>query len=132
LSFPPIEFGRYAVDAGRLVLGKGKQRFSSDSRKGYPHHPDAQRGDIGFHAGADQFGFPGGTLNVFPGSEKLNAADGAYPILKGEFRDLPDVPMLGIWFYQLARLVSTEEKGFYKRCVFTLTQDGEYKANYEY
>jgi hypothetical protein len=64
------------------VLGKGKQRFSSDSRKGYPHHPDAQRGDIGFHAGADQFGFPGGTLNVFPGSEKLNATDGAYGIFE--------------------------------------------------
>jgi hypothetical protein len=55
-----------------------------------------------------------------------------YPILKGEFRDLPDVPMLGIWFYQLARLVSAEEKGFYKKCVFTLTKDGEYKTEYEY
>jgi hypothetical protein len=58
--------------------------LASDARKGYPHHPDAREGDIGFHAGGDQFGFPGGALNVFPGSGKLNAANGAYGTFERE------------------------------------------------
>jgi len=84
LQFLTDGLGRSIVSAGRLVLGKGRQRFSSDSRKGYPHHPDAQPGDVGFHAGGDQFGFPGGVLNVFPGSGKLNAANGAYGTFERE------------------------------------------------
>jgi len=54
------------------------------------------------------------------------------PSSGGKRKDVPTVFSLGDWFPQLARLVSTEEKGFYKKCVFTLTKDGEYKAEYEY
>ena len=53
-------------------------RTYDDRFVGYPHNPDALEGDIGFHAGADQFGFPGGKLNVFPGNSELNSASGAY------------------------------------------------------
>lgn len=35
-------------------------------------------------------------------------------------------------FYDLARLISTPEKGFFKKCVFTLTRDGRYKIDFEY
>lgn len=31
-----------------------------------------EEGDIGFHLGGDQFGFPGGGLNVVPGNSALN------------------------------------------------------------
>ena len=35
-------------------------------------------------------------------------------------------------FYQLARLVSTPEKGLFKKCVFTLKSDGRYNADFYY
>lgn len=35
-------------------------------------------------------------------------------------------------FFQLARLTSTPEKGFFKKCKFTLDQDGQYKVDFEY
>ncbi len=46
---------------------------------------------------------------------------------------LTGVPMLARYFYELARLVSTEEKkGLFKRCVFTLDRNGRYDANFVY
>ena len=45
-------------------------------------------GDIGFHLGADQLGFPGGPLNVFPGNGILN--NGAYGELEDQTRGLHD------------------------------------------
>ncbi len=35
-------------------------------------------------------------------------------------------------FYQLARLVSTPEKGLFKECVFILKSDGKYNADFVY
>jgi hypothetical protein len=35
-------------------------------------------------------------------------------------------------FYQLARLTSTPEKGFFKKCHFVLMQNGKYTADFEY
>jgi hypothetical protein len=45
---------------------------------------------------------------------------------------LTGVPMLARYFYELARLVNTEEKGLFKRCVFTLNSSGSYDANFVY
>lgn len=70
--------GRGINTSGELTIGRGGNRFYDDRLIGYPHNPSALPGDIGFHAGGDQFGFPGGRLNVFPGSSELNSASGAY------------------------------------------------------
>jgi hypothetical protein len=35
-------------------------------------------------------------------------------------------------FYQLARLTSTLEKGFFKKCIFALYKNGKYKCDFEY
>lgn len=35
-------------------------------------------------------------------------------------------------FYELARLVSTEEKGLFKNCTFTLRSDGKYSTEFVY
>lgn len=45
---------------------------------------------------------------------------------------LTGVPMLARYFYELARLVSTEEKGLFKHCVFTLDRNGRYDTNFLY
>ena len=55
----------------------------------------------------------------------IDADSGAMGYLTG-------VPMLARYFYELARLVSTEEKGLFKRCVFTLDRNGRYDANFVY
>ena len=47
-------------------------------------------------------------------------------------KHLPYVPGLGRCFYDLAPLLSTEDKGYYKRCVFTLWPDGRYDAQFVY
>jgi hypothetical protein len=54
------------------------------------------------------------------------------PSSGGKRKDVPFVPVLHFWFMDLAKLVSTREKGFYKKCVFTLTKDGEFNTKYEY
>ncbi len=78
LEFTTDELGRGVNSSGTLTLGNGGNRFYDDRLIGYPHNPDALPGDIGFHAGADMFGFPGGQLNIFPGNTVLNSAAGAY------------------------------------------------------
>jgi hypothetical protein len=45
---------------------------------------------------------------------------------------LTDVPMLARYFYKLARSVSTEEKGLFKRRVFTMERSGHYDAKFAY
>ena len=40
--------------------------------------------------------------------------------------------MLARYFYELARLVSTKEKGLFKECEFTLLSDGKYDAHFTY
>lgn len=77
-TFETDALGRGVSSSGELSLGNGGNRFYDDRLQGYPHNPDALPGDIGFHAGADQFGFPGGALNIFPGNSQLNSAAGAY------------------------------------------------------
>lgn len=55
----------------------------------------------------------------------IDADSGAIGYLTG-------VPMLARYFYELARLVSTEEKGLFKHCVFTLDRNGRYDTNFVY
>jgi len=35
-------------------------------------------------------------------------------------------------FFQLAKLTSTAEKGFFRKCRFELDQDGSYNASFQY
>ena len=35
-------------------------------------------------------------------------------------------------FFALAKLTSTAEKGFFKKCTYQLNKDGSYKADFEY
>lgn len=43
-----------------------------------------------------------------------------------------DVEMLPRYFFELARVVSTEEKGLYKKCLFSMSRDGTFDVSYEY
>jgi hypothetical protein len=45
---------------------------------------------------------------------------------------LTGVPMLARYFHELANLVSSEEKGLFKRCLFTLQRSGKYDAQFTY
>ncbi len=45
---------------------------------------------------------------------------------------LTGVPMLARNFHELARLISTEEKGLFKSCIFRLYPSGKYDASYTY
>jgi hypothetical protein len=36
------------------------------------------------------------------------------------------------YFSEIATLISTVEKGLFKKCIFLLNADGSYKADYEY
>jgi hypothetical protein len=45
---------------------------------------------------------------------------------------LTGIPRLASHFYDLARLVSTEEKGLYKNCVFKLYESGKYETQFGY
>jgi hypothetical protein len=40
--------------------------------------------------------------------------------------------MLPEYFYELARVVSDEKRGLYKRCIFALNSDGVFDVNFEY
>jgi DNA/RNA non-specific endonuclease len=60
--------GRGVSSSGELRLGGGGNRFHDDYKIGHQGQP----GDIGFHAGADRFGFQGGPLNLSPGNRSLN------------------------------------------------------------
>lgn len=45
---------------------------------------------------------------------------------------LTGVPRLASYFYDLARLVSTEEKGLFKKCRFTLQKSGKFDVDFDY
>jgi hypothetical protein len=45
---------------------------------------------------------------------------------------LTGVPRLASHIYDLARLVSTEEKGLFKKCHFNLNKDGKFEVNFVY
>ena len=55
-----------------------------------------------------------------------------YETSDGQQHDMPFVPTLAEHFYWLARLVSTEEKGLFKKCRFTLERSGKYHADFQY
>ena len=40
--------------------------------------------------------------------------------------------MLPDYFYNLADVISNKEKGLYKKCIFKLSSDGKFKADFEY
>jgi hypothetical protein len=40
--------------------------------------------------------------------------------------------MLADYFYELANVVSTEDKGLYKKCKFILKNDGNFDIDFEY
>ena len=40
--------------------------------------------------------------------------------------------MMADYFYELARVVSTKEKGLFKKCLFTLSSDGQFDVDFEY
>lgn len=43
-----------------------------------------------------------------------------------------DAQMIPFYFDALASLVSTPEKGLYKKCTFTLFSDGKFDSDFEY
>lgn len=45
---------------------------------------------------------------------------------------LAGVPRLAQYVYELARLVSSEEKGLFKKCRFELYSDGKFRVSFEY
>ena len=55
-----------------------------------------------------------------------------YQAADGQYHDMPLVPILGECFYRLARLVSSEQKGFFKKCRYTLEANGKYHADFVY
>lgn len=48
------------------------------------------------------------------------------------FLHLTGVPRLARFIYELARLVSTEEKGLFKKCIFTLYKGGKFNVDFVY
>jgi hypothetical protein len=45
---------------------------------------------------------------------------------------LTGVPRLASYIYDLARLISTEEKGLFKKFIFILQKNGKFKVDFEY
>ncbi|MGO3055359.1 MAG: DNA/RNA non-specific endonuclease [Halomonas sp.] len=70
-TYTTDEFGRGISSSGNLRLRAGGNRFHDDRLIGH----QGVEGDIGFHGGADQFGFQGGPLNVSPGNRSLNSRE---------------------------------------------------------
>jgi hypothetical protein len=68
ISYRTDELGRGVSSSGQLRLGAGGNRFYDDRLIGHQGIKD----DIAFHAGADEFGFQGGALNLSPGNKSLN------------------------------------------------------------
>ncbi|MDB5988338.1 MAG: hypothetical protein JWR16_3391 [Nevskia sp.] len=56
----------------------------------------------------------------------------SYIEASGSSGNLTGVPMLARYFYELARLVSTEDKGLFKSCTFSLQSSGKYDAKFIY
>jgi hypothetical protein len=48
------------------------------------------------------------------------------------FSYLTGIPRLARSIHNLAHLVSTEEKGLFRRCTFTLYKNGEYNVDFTY
>jgi hypothetical protein len=55
-----------------------------------------------------------------------------YQATDGQYYEMPLIPTLGECFYRLARLVSSEQKGFYKKCRYILEPSGKYHADFVY
>jgi hypothetical protein len=65
----------------------------------------------------------GNQVDLVVGCWRADRAEAAY---------LTEIPRLGRYVYELARLVSTEEKGFFKKCFFTLHKDGTFRVDFAY
>lgn len=76
------DFGRGISSSGVLRDNAGNNRFYDDYLIGHL----GIDGDIGFHGGADRFGFQGGPLNVSPGSAELNSK--AYARFEDQLADV--------------------------------------------
>jgi hypothetical protein len=50
----------------------------------------------------------------------------------GRKKNIDYVPMLARAFYDLARAVSDERKGFYKKCVLNLQPNGKFNVDFTY
>ena len=50
----------------------------------------------------------------------------------GQIGNIPYIPMLARYFYDLGGLVSTEEKGIFRKCTFVLRPDGDFEVDFEY
>lgn len=50
----------------------------------------------------------------------------------GNKRNIEYVPMLARAFFDLAQAVSDEKKGLYRKCIFKLGRDGDFKADFVY
>ncbi|WP_240920922.1 DNA/RNA non-specific endonuclease [Pseudoalteromonas sp. Z9A5] len=68
MTYKTDDLGRGVSSSGKLRLNAGGNRFYDDRKIGHQGNTD----DIAFHAGADQFGFQGGALNLSPGNKFLN------------------------------------------------------------
>ncbi len=68
ITYTTDDLGRGVSSSGELRLGAGGNRFHDDRLIGHQGIED----DIAFHAGADEFGFQGGALNLSPGNKSLN------------------------------------------------------------
>jgi hypothetical protein len=70
--------GRPISSEGRLGYSPGNRFSTLDAAIGR----SGNVGDVGFHLGADRFGFQGGPLNVVPGNANLNSS--AYKAFENE------------------------------------------------
>jgi hypothetical protein len=50
----------------------------------------------------------------------------------GSKKNIPYIPMLARTFYDLAKLVSDQQKGLYKKCLFKIKNDGDFKVDFVY
>jgi len=83
--FQTDNLGRPSVVSGAVNPDRNVGRISGvDVQMG--RLPGSVDGDIGFHLGGHQFGFPGGPLNIIPGSSVLN--NGNYLDLERQIRQL--------------------------------------------
>ena len=87
IIFRTDDLGRTTSVSGSVDPGRNVGRIGDiDTNLG--QQAGSVNGDVGFHLGADQLGFPGGPLNVLPGNGILNNGD--YAELEKTIRGLHD------------------------------------------
>jgi len=81
-------------------------------------------------AGAAPDGWASIEANVTLAGSRVDAVVSYQATQGSEY--LTGVPMLARNFFELARLISTEEKRLFKSCTFKLYSSGKYDASYTY